>query len=86
MNSTSSPKQYGAGFGQSGANQATVLVFKDQKQLDKGLKNASAAETAGEAKKISASGRPIRKTAGRLSNLRTIQEPKPGIVQLNFPV
>ena len=37
-------------------------------------------------KKINASGRPIRKTTGRLENLRIVNEPEPGMVQLNFPV
>ena len=31
MHSSSSPTQYGQSFGQGGANQATVLIFKEQK-------------------------------------------------------
>ena len=72
----------------------TVQVFRDDKEMARGLGahgpvNKSRSPTTsggGAAKKINSSGRPIRKTTGRLETLRVNRDPQPGQVSLPFPI
>ena len=71
----------------------TVQVFRDDKEMARGLgtqhmiiKSKSPTTSGGAAKKIDSSGRPIRKTTGRLETLRVNRDPQPGQVSLPFPI